>query len=160
MEPIIVNNFEPIFISTLPDTFLILQSAHFVVHPSVGKIVLHGSRGLAGNYKSESDIDLSLIVEFDANDPWIERESDLEEIFATTFDHWRSLIEVDIALIFELHPCGLTCFSNSYWEKKNSCETITDCFGLYKNQKGFHGIITNAGIRVDRMYPCLKIWQK
>ena len=35
-----------------------------------------------------------------------------------------------------------------------------DCFGLYKVQKGFNGILQNAGVQVKRMYPCLKIWQR
>jgi hypothetical protein len=35
-----------------------------------------------------------------------------------------------------------------------------DCFGLYKTQKGFHGLVRHAGIHVPLMYPCLTIWRR
>jgi hypothetical protein len=35
-----------------------------------------------------------------------------------------------------------------------------NCLGLYKTQKGFQGLVTDAGIQVKLMYPCLKIWQR
>jgi len=47
----------------LPETAELLRMAHLRVHPRVSRITLHDSRGLAEGYRSDSDIDLSLIVD-------------------------------------------------------------------------------------------------
>jgi hypothetical protein len=35
-----------------------------------------------------------------------------------------------------------------------------DCFGLYKTQGGYNGLVINAGVQVKLMYPCLMIWRQ
>ncbi len=43
----------------LPNTYEILINSGLMIHPYVYKVVLTGSRGLAGSYRGDSDIDLS-----------------------------------------------------------------------------------------------------
>ncbi len=47
----------------LPRTYEILKESNLTVHPYVYKVILTGSRGLAGNYRKNSDIYLSLLVD-------------------------------------------------------------------------------------------------
>ena len=35
-----------------------------------------------------------------------------------------------------------------------------DCFGLYKTQRGYKGLVINAGVQVKLMYPCLVLWRQ
>lgn len=149
--------FEPHFAESLPETFALIRSGNLILHPSVSRVTLHGSRGLSGNYRPDSDIDLSLIV--DAY-PTRYMESQFQDILETTFSHWHAEVELDLALIFDIKSCMLACFEQTRWHEQ-FCQTGgTDCFGLYKIQKGFSGLVTNAGIQVKLMYPCLKIWQR
>ncbi len=149
--------FEPALAELLPETNALLSSANLTVHPSVSKIVLHGSRGLAGGCRLNSDIDLSLIV--DVGQGQIS-ESLFLEVTKTTLDHWQAAVEIDLAVIFDLKKCGLKCFEQTTWNQDFCQLGGMDCFGLYKIQKGFNGIVTNAGIQVRLMVPCLKIWQR
>jgi len=59
-------NFSPTLAQQLPVIYALLRIANLTVHPSVARIVLHGSRGLAGGARQDSDIDLSLIVDLPA----------------------------------------------------------------------------------------------
>jgi hypothetical protein len=152
-----ISNFLPEFAALLPDSYNLLLSANLVVHPRVSRIVLHGSRGLAGGYRPNSDFDLSLIV--DVPEDHID-EALFQHITRTTLDHWQAPIEVDLAVIYDQKKCGLKCFAQSTWQPEFCQPGGVDCFGLYKIQKGFHGLVTNAGIQVKLMYPCLKIWQR
>jgi hypothetical protein len=149
--------FEPALAELLPDTYALLASANLTVHPSVSKIVLHGSRGLAGGCRPDSDIDLSLIV--DGQQAQIS-ESLFLEVTKTTLDQWQAAIEIDLAVIFDLKKCDLKCFEQTTWNQDFCQLGGMDCFGLYKIQKGFNGVVTNAGIHVRLMVPCLKIWQR
>lgn len=152
-----IQDFEPQFAVSLPGTHSLLTSANLVVHPSVSRIVLHGSRGQAGGHRPESDIDLSLIVSLSGKG---NIEHELREVTEITLSHWRGAIEVDLAVIFDGRQCGLKCFDQTTWDQQ-ICQTGgVDCFGLYKIQKGFDGLVTQAGIQVKLMYPCLTIWQK
>ncbi|HSL43895.1 MAG TPA: nucleotidyltransferase domain-containing protein [Anaerolineales bacterium] len=153
-----ITNFEPTLASYLPATYELLMSSNLVIHPGVSRIVLHGSRGLAGGYRPTSDIDLSLIVDklpssarTDLKHVWI-------DVLETTRDHWQSPIELDLAIVFETSPCGLKCFDQTAWNSQLCTQGGVDCFGLYKVGKGFHGLVVNAGVQVKLMYPCLKIW--
>ena len=152
-----IADFEPVLRDRLPETFSLLASANLVLHPSVTSGVLHGSRGLAGGYRSHSDIDLSLLV--DSPDGQ-NQKIDLQELTETTLQAWRATVELDLAVIFELQPCQLKCFEQTSWDQDVCRLGGVDCFGIYKIQKGFHGLVTNAGIQVRLMYPCLKIWQR
>lgn len=152
-----ITNFEPELSTLLPDTHALLVSARLVVHPRVSRVVLHGSRGLGRNNRPDSDIDLSLVVDALQGK---EAETEYHAVIETTLRHWRAAIEPDLAVIFDLRQCNLVCFEQTTWNE-NLCRLGgVDCFGLYKIQKGFGGLVTNAGIQVERMYPCLKIWQR
>lgn len=153
-------NFSPILAQLLPATHELLQAANLVVHPSVARIVLHGSRGQAGGARPDSDIDLSLIVELPAGLDETEQQLLLHSVFETTFHAWQAKIGPDLAVIFETRACALHCFTQANWHDGLCTIGGLDCFGLYKVQKGFSGLVTNAGIQVKRMYPCLEIWRR
>ena len=152
-----ITTFEPAFANSLPQTLNLLTAANLVVHPSVSRVVLHGSRGPAGGYCLDSDIDLSLIVDLPQRDNF---ELELNPIVLTTLDHWRAAVEIDLAVIFDIKNCELRCFDQTTWQERVCRLGGVDCFGLYKIQKGFQGIVTGAGIRVELMYPCITIWQR
>jgi hypothetical protein len=154
-----IVNFYPTFAEMLPETYAILRAANLTVHPYVSRIVLHGSRGLAGGFRPDSGLDLSLIVSIPSGVGESELQHLLQTAYETTFNTWQSPIEPDLAIIFETRPCSLKCFEQTTWQE-NFCHLGgVDCFGLYKVQKGFNGLVTNAGIQVKRMYPCLQIWR-
>ncbi|HAE59906.1 MAG TPA: hypothetical protein DCG54_10485 [Anaerolineae bacterium] len=144
----------------LPVTYGLLQTANLTVHPSVVRIVVHGSRGLAGGARPDSDIDLSLIMDLSPESGATELEPLLHSVFETTFNAWQAKIELDLAVIFETRVCALQCFTQTDWHDGLCTIGGLDCFGLYKVQKGFSGLVTNAGIQVKRMYPCLEIWRR
>jgi hypothetical protein len=151
-----VTNFLPGFARSLPDTYRLLLSANLVVHPGVSRIILHGSRGLAGGCRPHSDLDLSLIVDIPEQET---TETLFREITMTTLDRWQAPIDLDLAVIHDRKKCSLQCFERTTWHPDFCQLGGVDCFGLYKIQKGFHGFVTNGGIQVQLMYPCLKIWQ-
>lgn len=156
-EMLNISNFLPELAASLPDTHRILSSANLVVHPLVSCVVLHGSRGLAGGWRPESDIDLSLLVET----PDIQISQTLfYDITRTTLDNWRSPTNVDLAVIYDLKKCCLKCFEQTTWQPDFCQLGGVDCFGIYKIQKGFHGFLTHAGIQVRLMYPCMTIWHR
>ena len=152
-----IRDFEPLFSASLPGSHSLLVSANLVVHPRVSRIILHGSRGLAGGHRPDSDIDLSLIVDLP---PDADTEVELQEVTESTLRHWQGPIEIDLAVIFDINKCGLKCFEHTTWDQHICQKGGVDCFGLYKIQKGFNGLVTQAGIQVQLMYPCLKIWQR
>ncbi len=156
-----ITQFSPKFAACLPETVSILQSTGLVVHPAVTQIVLHGSRGLARTFRPDSDIDLSLLVSFttppDIND---QLEILLKKVIEVTLSNWKGPAELDLAAIFPLHPCSFACFQITTYHPSLCTLGGTDCFGIYKIQKGFSGFVINAGIQVERMYPCITIWEK
>ncbi|HLO27664.1 MAG TPA: nucleotidyltransferase domain-containing protein [Anaerolineales bacterium] len=152
-----ILNFDPYFATSLPETYTLLMSSNLTVHPSVSRLILHGSRGLAGGFRPDSDLDLSLIVDTAVRS---NVESLLQNVLETTFHHWRSPIEPDLAVIFDIKNCKLKCFDRSTWNEQICQLGGIDCFGLYKTQKGFKGLVTDAGIQVRLMYPCLRIWRR
>jgi hypothetical protein len=157
LEMLNISNFLPELAALLPDTHRLLSSANLFVHPFVSLVVLHGSRGLAGGWRPESDIDLSLIVETRG----IQISQALfYDITRTTLDNWKSAVELDLAVIYDMKRCGLKCFEQTTWQQEFCQLGGVDCFGIYKIQKGFHGFLTHAGIQVQLMYPCLKIWHR
>lgn len=146
--------------SSLPATYALLKSAKFTVHPAVSRVTLHGSRGLAGGYRPDSDIDLCLIVDAGSITPSSQLQSVLREVVQTTLGNWTSDIEADLAVVFDVRNCGLRCFEKTAWDDRLCSTGGLDCFGLYKVQKGFDGFVANAGVQVKRMYPCMKIWER
>jgi hypothetical protein len=152
--------FEPDLDTLLPETHTILVAANVTLHPRVTRMVLHGSRGLARNWRANSDIDLTLIVEkptWHSND---ELDKAMREVLAMTRDAWRGVVEADLAVVFDMRDCGLACFNAHEW-RTNLCSVGgQDCFGLYKEQRGYSGLVWNAGVQVRRMYPCLVVWRR
>jgi len=155
-----IEDFEPQLASALPATHALLKSANLMIHPAVARIILHGSRCLAGEYRPSSDIDLSLIVETPATSTHADLEPLLHEVFEATFNHWRAIVEPDLAIVFDIRNCMLKCFDRKSWDEHQCLQGGVDCFGLYKVQKGFNGLVTNASVQVKLMYPCFKIWQR
>ncbi len=155
-----VMDFEPWLASSLPKTYALLRASNLTLHPGVSRIVLHGSRVLAGGYRSDSDIDLSLLVDLHAGITAPELPVLLRDVLETTLINWQNPIEADLAAVFDVRSCGLKCFERTAWDAQLCEFGGIDCFGLYKIQKGFNGFVTNAGVQVKKMYPCLKIWQR
>jgi hypothetical protein len=152
-----VNTFETSFARLLPETHALMRSANLTVHPLVRRITLHGSRGLAGGCRPDSDIDLSLIADLP---PGADMEDPLRDVLETALNSWRAAVEPDLAVVFDIRGCGLSCFDRQAWDQQVCTQGGIDCFGLYKTQRGFHGLVVNAGIQVKLMYPCLRIWQR
>ncbi|MBU0491631.1 MAG: nucleotidyltransferase domain-containing protein [Chloroflexi bacterium] len=155
-----ILDFEPELAAMLPATYALLKTANLTVHPNVSRIILHGSRGLAASYRPNSDIDLSLIVDTLPQASQLDIEFLLHSIFETTQSTWQAAIEPDLAIIFETRDCALKCFGHTAWHEHICTIGGVDCFGLYKVQKGFNGLVTNAGIQIELMYPCLQIWRR
>jgi hypothetical protein len=153
-------DFEPLLASSLPTTYALLRSSNLTLHPAISCVILHGSRGLAGGYRPDSDIDLSLRVDLPSGIAAQELPVLLREVLETTIHNWQNTIGVDLAAIFDIRDCKLKCFERTSWAAQLCTSGGIDCFGLYKIQKGFNGYVTNAGVQVKRMYPCLKIWQR
>jgi hypothetical protein len=143
----------------LPETHALLLSANLTVHPSVSRVTLHGSRGLARRWRTDSDIDLSLLVDI-PRFPEVELELLLAAALEVTQTSWSGPIELDLAVVFDVHGCGLRCFEQTAYQASACPQGGLDCFGLYKRGKGFDGFVTGAGIQVARMYPCLVIWRR
>jgi hypothetical protein len=148
---------KPHLVATLPETSALISSGNLTVHPAVSRVTLHGSRGLAGGYRRDSDIDLSLLVDLPQAQ---EMEGLLREVLDVTLTHWQGAVELDLAVIFDIKNCKLACFEKVQWDEQFCPVGGVDCFGLYKTQKGFNGFGMRAGIQVRLMYPCLKIWQR
>jgi hypothetical protein len=137
-----------------------VQSANLVVHDSVSRVILHGSRGPEGGARNNSDIDLSLLVDSGAFSTRSDKAALLAEIAETTLSHWQGPVELDLATIFDARNCGLKCFDRVVWDAQFCKEGGVDCFGLYKTQRGYNGLVINAGVQVQLMYPCLMIWRQ
>ena len=142
----------------LPDAYAILDSSGLKIHERVIYIVLHGSRGLKENARPDSDLDLSLITDI-TGVPEGDLEKLLEKVARTTLESWRGNVDLDLAVVFDMANCGLKCFHTSEWDD-GICDQGTDCFGIYKIQKGFGGIIENASVHVEKMYPCMVVWRR
>jgi len=155
-----LTEFESRVATQLPETFALLQVCHLTIHPKVFRVTLHGSRGLAGGSRPESDIDLCLLVETEGISNKLELAGLIEEVLQTTLANWQGPVEADLAAVYDRNGCGLECFEwESYGEGFCSIGG-KDCFGLYKVQKGFTGFVVNGGGQVRRMVPCLKIWER
>jgi hypothetical protein len=138
----------------LNETENILKNGNLVLHDSIFKIALMGSRGLAGGFRPDSDIDLGLILHPDY-DP---TEQLCREVNELTLFHWTGDIELDTVVVFDKMRCGLPCYQQV---KYNStlCDHGKDCIGLFKIQKGFSGFVPDIGLEVKSIYPVLIIWE-
>jgi hypothetical protein len=160
-DQMIIQTSDGLLIINLPASCLTLHPDGLAVHPAISQITLHGSRGLGGTPRPDSDLDLSLIYN-PPEPPVIDETLGMlfHEILHTTLDSWRGEVELDLAVIFPLRACGLVCFQVTHYDPSGCPQGGVDCFGIYKIQKGFSGFVLNAGIQVERMYPCITIWSK
>lgn len=157
----VIEHFDAEIAARLPEACALLRSSRLAVHPAVTRVTLHGSRGLAGGSRPDSDIDLSLLVETPAPPPVDDAlESLLREVITATLSRWQGPVEADLAAVFPLRSCGLSCFQWTDYDPALCAGLGVDCFGLYKLQKGFSGFVLGAGIRVERMYPCITVWSR
>lgn len=156
-----ISCFESEFKLKLANSHSILQSGNLMVHPAVNQITLHGSRGLAGNPRPNSDIDLSLLIPvpfpYKIDD---DLEDLMRDVLNVTLSNWKSPMELDLAAIFPINSCCFECFQVNYYDPFLCPKGGADCFGIYKIQKGFSGFVLNAGIQVEKMYPLITIWKK
>ena len=142
----------------LPDTYSIVSSSGLAVHERVTDIILHGSRGPKGSARPDSDLDLSLVTDI-TGIPEGNIEKILDKVTRTALESWQGSVELDLAVVFDTADCGLKCFYVSEWDE-SLCNGGTDCFGIYKIQKGFGGIIENASVHVEKMLPCMVMWRR
>jgi hypothetical protein len=156
-----VSTFEGELATLLPETHDLLETANLVVHNGVSRIVLHGSRGLAGGHHPDSDIDLSLIVNGGQLPPAEPaREVFLRDVLQTTLRCWRGPVEADLCAIFETRTGGLKPFDATDYDPHLCPAGATEGFCLFKIQKGFDGYVDAAGLQIELMYPCLTIWRR
>ena len=94
-----VSNIEAQLEILLPETYTLIMSSNLTVHPGVSRVTLHGSRGLAGGFRLDSDIDLTLIVDAPCGP---DMESQLQDVLETTLNHWQGSIEPDLAVVFDV----------------------------------------------------------
>ena len=139
----------------LKETENILTDGHLVVHDAVCRIVLAGSRGLQGGSRPESDIDLGLIL----HNRYEPTEEGCREVLETSLHNWTGAVELDAALVFDKMNCGLICYKERNY-KSGLCAHGIDCIGLYKLQKGFTGFVPAIGVRIEKMYPMLIVWER
>ena len=153
-----VIDYERAFVQALPETHRLLTLGRLVVHPVVSRITVHGSRGLAGGHRPDSDIDLALHVPNIDLPGRSEQANFLRHVLQTTLESWNGPAELDLAVVFDKSGCGLRCFDRQAWDG-NACERDgVSCLGLYKIQKGFDGFVEGPAVQVKLMYPMLTVW--
>ncbi len=112
-----------------------------------------GSRGLLGNFRPDSDIDLGFILK-----PGIEPSEDIcRQANELSLSQWTGDIELDTAIVFDKMGCGLPCYEKQAFVP-GLCSHGKDCIGLFKIQKGFSGFVPDIGLKVKDIYPILIIW--
>jgi hypothetical protein len=157
---IIIKEFNPVLVDTLPETYRLLRSADLTVHPNVKSIILEGSRGLANRYRPDSDIDLNLVTDLDVKAMSKQQLGHLlEEILNTTLKISRCKVELDLAAVFDGKGCGLACFDVVSYERLQCDKETVGCLEAYKIQKGFNGFVPPI-IQVSKMYPMIEIWHR
>ena len=153
----VVPLFDAMTKKQLPEVCTLLESANFTIHERVSRIVLHGSRGLAGGNRQNSDVDLTLIADIPKG---VERDNFLNEVAEVTISSWQGVVDLDLAVVFDTNNCGLICFNRTSWDASLCPKASPDCFGIYKSEKSFRGVVEGTRVQVPLMYPCLVIWQK
>ena len=143
----------------LPETYGILHASNLTVHDSVNAVVLSGSRGPKGGYRSDSDVDLTLLIDTKYLREAADQDLLLHETLATTLHCWRATVVLDTAAAFEKSNCALKCFYCRYDELGCSLER-PDCFGVYKTQKGFDGTVPEIGLQISKVHPLICIWDR
>jgi hypothetical protein len=146
----------------LPETYEIVASSNLTAHSAVRSVVLSGSRGLGGSPRTDSDIDLSFVVESGCTESCSDR-GELDELLSSVLKvaaiSWVSAVELDCAAIYDTRMCGLRCFDGGSGDAQCSSHG-EDCFGVYKTSKGFGGFVSNVGLEVKKARPMTVIWRR
>ena len=148
-----IQKFKNLSTNNLTETEKILKESNLVVDDSISKIALMGSRGLLGGFRTDSDIDLGLLLhpEFEPNEVTCRKANEL------TLSEWTGDIELDTAIVFDKMDCGLPCYEKQEYDSE-LCNHGKGCIGFYKIQKGFSGFVPDFGLEVKKIYPILIIW--
>ncbi len=157
MNPI--HSFQPQLMTRLPETHRLLLAGGLSVHEAVARVTLHGSRGLAGSPRPDSDIDLGLVVDDRFLCPAADAGALLDAVLAATRDSWRGSVELDLAAVFDRSGCGLNCLKIENFDFA-ACPATTGCLGVYKLQRGFTGTVDPVLVDCRKMQPCLTIWER
>ena len=81
-----ITHFNPVFVEQLPDTHTLLLDAGLRIHDAIDQITLHGSHGLQGGARPDSDIDLCLVVNDRKQNVAPDRDTFLRIILNTTLE--------------------------------------------------------------------------
>jgi predicted nucleotidyltransferase len=143
----------------LPQTYKILTSGGLLIDDRIKAVFISGSRGPAGGFRPDSDIDISLVLDREKISNPYENETVLNSILSKTLKNWISKIELDTAIIFDIEDCDFECFLKCF--NSNDCEKESaDCFGIYKIQKGFDGFVPQFGVEVRKVFPIRIVWKR
>lgn len=155
-------NYLPEIETLLPETAALLKESALVVHPGVSRIVVSGSRGVRGNFRPDSDLDLSLIIDsamLPSDDP--DRARFLRDVLDMTLQNWQSRADVDLAAVFSPDGGdGLRLFELRDYDAAALEAVGRSSIGLYKTQKGFAGYVPNEVLDFEKIYPLLTIWRR
>ncbi|MCP4755166.1 MAG: hypothetical protein GY866_30180 [Proteobacteria bacterium] len=154
-----ITEFENAFARDLPETHSLLVDSNLMVHHGVSRITLHGSRGTAGWPRSDSDVDLTLVLDSSCLAGNADYASLLNSVLSTSLRNWRGRVELDLAAAFDKSKCGLSCLDREEFDPQ-LCPSTIDCMGLYKVQKGFGGFVSGPFLEARKMYPLKVIWRK
>jgi hypothetical protein len=143
----------------LPRTHALLTDGHLVVHNAVKRVTLHGSRGLSGHPRPDSDIDLALVLDAQALAEPPNRNRLLREVLETTLNEWKRTTNLDIAAVFDRSGCGLKCLATERYGFEG-CPKTKGCLGVYKIQRGFEGLVNPEEVDCSKMQPVLIIWEE
>ena len=160
MSSMEIHNFKPGLKEKLPETFEILTASKITISPRVKKITLHGSRGIKGKFRVNSDLDLCLVTDIDIQlIPEKHWDILLRRVLKTTLDNSKCPVTMDIAVVFDHMGCGLHCLSVEKYEDLKCHQDAEGCMGVYKLQQGFKGFMPPI-TRVEKMYPYITIWER
>ncbi len=129
------------------------------MHEAVSRVILTGSRGLAGHPRPDSDIDLTLLVDTVALSSARDRAGLLYDVLQVTSSAWMGPCELDLAAAFDISGCGLRCFGTRSAADIDCRLMRPDCFGLYKTTKGFHGFVAPIGLLIEKACPMIAVWE-
>ena len=130
-----LTQFDPTLFKELPETYALLSTANFVIHESVERVTLHGSRGPRGFAHPDSDLDLALVVGPTYISEAPNKADFFHEVLVTTLRNWQSRIEIDLAAVFDRKQCGLKCLDKRVFNP-SLFPTTVDCMGIYKIRDG------------------------
>ncbi len=154
-----LGEFNAQLVQKLPETHALLKTGNLVIHDAVNRVTLHGSRGLAGNPRIDSDIDLAFITDDSVLTTPTEQPDLLTEVLTTTLNSWLGNAELDLAVVFDRKGCGLKCLKFDNYDF-STCLNMVDCMGIFKLQKGFTGYVDTKTVDCRKMKPSMTIWER